>query len=105
MANNNAARVVEGSQAFRDRRGIRLNPGQPRDPAYVFRRIFEADRALRVHVDLSDKTDREMATAFDRFVELVRGNVWTGATILKEDRQEHAVIFSNGTLVRFWKDR
>lgn len=84
---------------------MRLHPGQPRDPGYVFRKIFEASEPPRIEVDLSDKTEREVDIHFDGFVELARTNLWTKTALLKVDPQERAIVFANGCVVRFWKHR
>lgn len=103
--NSSTKAPVEGSKALGSRRDVRLNPGQPRDPAYVFQKIFQAPVAQRVEVDLSDKTEREVESHFDGFVELAQRNLWTKAALLKVDASEHTIVFANGCVVRFWKSR
>jgi len=98
---NRPSQVVEGSKARAARREVRLTAGMPRDPSYVFRRIFEAREAPRLVIDFSDKTGREAGDAFSKLVDLVQGNLWTKAALLKADPDTRTVVFSNGCVVTY----
>jgi len=78
---------------------VLLSADQPKDAAYIFRRLFQADRPMRITADYRGEPKFKVNQEFQRLIDMVMANPWTKAALLKVERDESTIVFHTGSVV------